>query len=436
MSFHPPRSPAVPQVLTPSRRGILRMAGAGLVLGALPALPLRADEVLDRDVLTARMAEFMRREIAAGSLTGGVLLIEKDGETVLNAAYGHSDAAATRAAQTDDLFRIASMTKPVVSAAIMGFVEEGRIALDAPIATYLPELADLKLAGADGQAVAPARQPLVYDLLRHTGGFTYSMFGAADPALREAYGKAGIEQIQTDMSVDEMLRRLAEIPLAFEPGTRFEYSIGIDLLGFILERVSGQTLDVVLRERILDPLGMGQTGFAVTEADLPRLAQVPGTDPMKPVIEGWMRVEKPRGQGYLSGGGGLVSTAADYMRFCRMVLNDGALDGRRVLSPASLRLMLSDHIAGLGGSTAVFTGPGYGFGLGFAVRRAEGGAFVEGSPGDANWSGVSGTTFTVDRHENLAAILMAAAPSQRNHLRFAFRNITYGALTETGIDNG
>ena len=180
--------PSVPaaRLADPSRRGLLRMAGAGLVLGALPALPLRAEDVLDRDVLSARMAEFMRREIAAGSLTGGVLRIEKDGETVLDAAYGHSDAAATRAAETGDLFRIASMTKPVVSAAIMGFVEEGRITLDAPIATYLPELADLKLAGPDGQVTAPARQPLVYDLLRHTGGFTYSMFGAADPAYRSS----------------------------------------------------------------------------------------------------------------------------------------------------------------------------------------------------------------------------------------------------------
>lgn len=416
----------------PTRRGLLRLAGAGMLVSALPAWALPGAEHLDKDLLAARMAGFMEREIAAGSLTGGVLLVEKAGQTALHAAYGHSDAAGARPAQTGDLFRIASMTKPLVSVAVMRFVEEGRISLEAPIGTYLPELAELTLWVPDGAPVPPRRQPTVHDLLRHTGGFAYSMFGAADPALRKAYAEAGIEQIASDMSAGEMLARLSRIPLAFEPGTRFEYSIGIDLLGFILERVSGQRLDAVLSERILTPLAMTDTGFAVSGSDVERLAQAPDSDPMKPVTEGWMRVDAPRGEGYLSGGGGLVSTAADYLRFCRMVLNEGELDGQRILSPASLRLMLGDHIAGLEGGPDAFTGPGYGFGLGFAVRRAQGGAIVEGSRGDVNWSGLNGTTFTIDPRQKLIAILMAAAPSQRNHLRFAFRNIAYGALTRTG----
>lgn len=415
-----------------SRRGLLQMAGAGLLM---TALPLRAANHPDQDLLSDRMADFIQREIAAGSLTGAVLLIEKDGQTLLHDAYGHTDAARKRTAQTDDLFRIASMTKPITSVAVMALVEEGRIALDAPIASYLPELADLKVLGEDGQPTTPQSQPLVHDLLRHSGGFTYSMFGAASPSLREAYGQAGIEQISDEMSVDEMLRRLGQLPLAFAPGTRFEYSIATDLLGFILERVSGQGLDVMLQERIFAPLGMVQTGFAVAGDDVARLAQAPDGDPLKPVTEGWMRVEAPRGQAYLSGGGGLVSTAADYLQFCRMILNGGELDGQRILSPASLRLMLSDHIAGLQGGPDGFTGPGYGFGLGFAVRRTEGGAFVGGSQGDVNWSGLSGTAFTIDPHEKLIGIFMAAAPSQRNHLRFAFRNITYGALSGQ-VDGG
>lgn len=416
-----------------ARRDMLRLAGAGL---AMTALPFRAfADQMNPDVLTSRMADFMTREIAAGTLMGGVLMIEKDGKTVLHQAYGHSDAAASRPATTDDLFRIASMTKPVTSVAIMTYVEEGLIGLDEPIATYLPELADLKVLGENGQPVAALQQPTVYDLLRHAGGFTYAMFGAADEAIRKQYGEADIEQIRSDMTATEMLTRLAKIPLAFPPNSRFEYSVGIDLLGFILERVSGQPLSQVLQDRIFTPLEMTQTSFAVTGDDVSRLAQVPDADPMKPFTEGWMRVEKPRGEGYLSGGGGLVSTAADYLQFCRMILNEGELNGKRILSPATVRLMTSDHSQRLEGGPDIFTGPGYGFGLGFAVRLGNGEAYVEGSKGDVNWSGFNGTTFTIDPEENLIAIFMAAAPNARNHLRFMFRNVTYGALVGEG-DHG
>lgn len=414
------------------RRDVLRLAGTGL---ALSAMPFRAFAFqISPELLTPRMADFMAREIAAGTLMGGVLLVEKDGKTVLHQAYGHTDAAASRPSTTQDLFRIASMTKPVTSVAIMSFVEEGRIALDEPVATYLPELAGLKVRDEAGQPAPLTQQPTVYDLLRQAGGFTYAMFGAADEAIRSQYGEADLEQIRSDMSSTEMLTRLAKIPLAFPPDRRFEYSIGIDLLGFILERVSGQPLSQVLAERIFTPLGMTQTSFAVTEKDAERLAQVSHGDRMKPFTEGWMRVEKPRGEAYLSGGGGLVSTAQDYLQFCRMILNEGALNGKRVLSPATVRLMTSDHAQRLEGGPEIFTGPGYGFGLGFAVRRANGEAYVEGNRGDVNWSGFNGTTFTIDPEEKLIAIFMAAAPTARNHLRFAFRNVTYGALVGEAAD--
>lgn len=415
------------------RRDLLRLAGAGFALSALP-FPALAFQ-MNPDLLATRMSDFMAREIAAGRLMGGVLLIEKDGQLQLHQAYGHTDAAASRQAGADDLFRIASMTKPVTSAAIMSFVEEGQIALDAPIATYLPELSDLKMLDQNGQLVSAPQQPSVYDLLRHAGGFTYAMFGAADESIRKQYGEADIEQIRSDMTATEMMQRLAKIPLAFAPNTRFEYSVGIDLLGFILERVSGQPLSQVLADRFFTPLGMTQTRFAVEDDEVARLAQVPDADPMKPFTEGWMRVEKPRGEGYLSGGGGLVSTAQDYLQFCRMILNEGQLDGKRILSPATVQLMLSDHAQHLAGGPDAFTGPGYGFGLGFAVRRADGNAYVEGSRGDVNWSGFNGTTFTIDPREKLIAIFMAAAPTARNHLRFTFRNVAYGALVGEGGDD-
>lgn len=405
------------------RRILLAILAAGALAGPAAAL-----DRLDAEKLDARMDGLMQAAIDRGAMTGAVALVEQDGRVAMLRAYGHSDAAGTRPMQTDDLFRIASMTKPVVSAAVMSLVEEGRINLETPIAVYLPELADLKLVGPDGQAVAPRRQPTVHDLLRHTGGFTYSSFGAADPAIRALYKDADVEQVRSDMTAEEMMQRLAAIPLAFEPGTRFEYSVGVDLLGFVAERVSGQPLPTLLEQRIFGPLGMTQTGFAVASPDAARLAEVPAADPMKPFTEGWMRVTADRGKGYVSGGGGLVSTAGDYLRFARMMLNGGALDGRRILSPATVRLMMSDHIVGLDGGPDAFTGPGYGFGLGFAVRRAEGGPIVPGSVGDANWSGLNGTTFTIDPAENLVGILMAAAPTARNDLRFGFRNVIYGAL--------
>lgn len=410
-----------------------RLAGTLLLALVLPA-GASAEDILDANTLQSRMERFMQAEIARGAMTGAVALVAQDDKVALLQAYGNSDAAGSRAMKTDDLFRIASMTKPVVSVAIMTLVEEGRLRLEEPIAAHLPELADLKVAGPDGQMVAPARQPTIHDLLRHTGGFTYSSFGAADPAIRKQYQDADIEQVRSDMTAEEMLTRLAKIPLAFEPGTQFEYSLGVDLLGIILERVTGQPLSQALDERVFRPLGMTSTRFAVTQDDAARLAEVPAADPMKPFTEGWMRVTADRGQGYLSGGGGLVSTADDYLRFSRMILGGGALEDRRILSPASVRLMLSDHIAGLKGGPDAFTGPGYGFGLGFAMRRTEGGAIVPGSVGDANWSGLNGTTFTVDPEQDLVGILMAAAPTARNELRFGFRNVIYGAL-EKGDDD-
>lgn len=410
------------------RNFLPRVGFVTLAAFLMTAPAANAEEHIDARLLDERLDGFFASQISQDSLMGAVVLVEQRGVTVMHNAYGYSDAAAMRPMQTDDLFRLASMTKPIVSTALMTFVEEGSISLQAPVATYLPELADLKIAGPDGQLAEPDRQPTIHDLLRHTGGFTYSPFGAADPKIREQYALAEIEQLRTDVTAEDMLTRLADIPLAFQPGTRFEYSVGTDLLGFVIERVSGQSLSAVLKERIFQPLAMNQTSFSVEDADAPRLAEASENDPMKPFTESWMRVTTDRGEGYISGGGGLVSTAGDYQRFARMMLDGGQLDGQRILSPATVRFMLSDHIAGLETGPDAFTGPGYGFGLGFAVRREVGEAIFPGSVGDANWSGLNGTTFTIDPEQDLVAIFMTAAPTNRNDLRFAFRNILYGAV--------
>lgn len=406
------------------------LAGA-LLMGpvGLSGAPATAEALRFEEKSLARIDTAFNREVAEKRIAGAVSLVALDGKIVQFSAYGFSDAAGKRAMTKDTLFRVASMTKPVVSSLVMMLVEEGLIELSDPVSKYLPELKELKVDGGEAAPANPAREPTIYDLLRHTGGFTYSFAGAASPAIRKQYATADIEQQKTDLSANDMLQRLSQIPLAYQPGTRFEYSVGVDLLGIVIERVTGKDLGTVLSERIFVPLKMKETGFSVQPADEARLAEVATGDPMKPWTEGWMRVKAEQKKGYLSGGGGLVSTAADYLRFCSMILNEGELDGVRLLSPATIRLMLSNHIQGLAGGPDPFTGPGYGFGLGFAVRLADGGSFVPGSQGDVNWSGLNGTTFTIDRRNRLVGILMAAAPSQRNHTRFMFKNLVYGALT-------
>jgi CubicO group peptidase (beta-lactamase class C family) len=204
--------------------------------------------------------------------------------------------------------------------------------------------------------------------------------------------------------------------------------VSIDVLGFVLERVSGKRLDALLDEMIFKPLKMKDTRFQVTADLRDRFADAFDTDPLKAPLWKWIRVDVDRGDAYFNGGGGLVSTAHDYHRFAQMIVNAGQIDGVRLLSPKSVRFMLSDHIAGLHGSPAFSTGPGYGFGLGFAVRLQDGLAVTAGSEGDATWSGFAGTSFLIDPKEKLVAIFMAQGPATRNETRYLFKNVIYGAL--------
>lgn len=385
---------------------------------AASAAPLRLE------ALDAAFADL----VETGVIPGAVLLVAGREGPVHVRAFGLVDPARGTPMREDSLFRLASMTKPILSVAAMILVERGEIALSDPAAKHLPELADLKVLGAGGALAAPARPITVEDLLRHSSGFTYSFAGAADADLRKSYAALDLEQQKADISAEEMLRRLASLPLAFEPGSRFEYGVSTDVLGFLLERVSGRPLDALLNDLVLKPLKMEETGFRVSEADLPRLAQPLASDPLAPWMNRWMRVSAARGEGYLSGGGGLVSTAGDYLRFARMILNRGELEGVRLLAPETVDLMLSDRIAGLAGGPEALTGPGYGFGYGFGVRLADEGGAAPGSRGDANWSGLSGTTFTIDPREGIVGLLMAAAPSPRNETRLLFKRKLHEAL--------
>jgi CubicO group peptidase (beta-lactamase class C family) len=307
--------------------------------------------------------------------------------------------------------------------------------LNDPIANWMPELANLKVEqrreGQPPEDVAPARPILVHDLLRHTAGFIYSN-SAPTPRLKELYEGHNIEASAGPITADEMLRRLGTIPLAHQPGTMFHYSIATDVLGLLVERVLGQPLDRHFRERLLDPLGMRDTAWFVEPSKRSRLAEAPTTDPQTaPMWRAYRILENEAGRSYFRGGAGMVSTAADYMRFSQMLASGGVLDGQRYLSAPVVNFMMSNHILGLGGNPFGSTGPGYGFGLGFGVRLADGMGFSPGSPGDAMWAGAWGTSFTIDRAEGLVGILMAQGPTNRVQTRMLFKNLVYGAMVES-----
>jgi CubicO group peptidase (beta-lactamase class C family) len=312
-----------------------------------------------------------------------------------------------------------------------------------PIATYLPEFKNLSLGveavNAAGHKVlqsiplgkVPAsREPTVQDLLRHTSGITYGIFG--ESLLKTQYLQAEVEHGKH--SNTEFSKRLAALPLAYAPGTIWEYGRSTDVLGALIERVSGQTLGAYLQARIFAPLGMVDTGFSVPAAQHARIVQPFAIDP-----DGQLPVrllDPTKVPVYESGGGGLMSTAADYLRFARMLLAGGTLDGVRILSRKTIALMTSDHLGPdvlrasrvLGTTTGYIPGPGYGFGLGFAVRTTDGEASSPGSVGDYSWGGLAGTYFWNDPKENLIAIWMMQGPQQREYYRSLFKNMVYGAF--------
>lgn len=327
----------------------------------------------------------------------------------------------------DSIFRLASMTKPIVTVAAMMLVERGAMKLNDPIATWLPELKDMKVETPTGD-VAVNRPITAHDLMRHTAGFVY---GGATKSnrIKQMYEEGNIEAREVDITGDEMLKRLGQIPLAHQPGTVWEYSIAVDVLGLLVERVAKKPLDQLLKDLLFEPLGMKDTAFWVPKEKVARIADALDADPMKASLSKSSRIlENPAGKCYFKGGAGLVGTADDYLKFAQMMVNGGEYQGKRYLSRKTVEFMLSDHIVGLGGTTIATTGPGYGFGLGFGVRVHDGVAWVPGSKGDAMWAGIWGTSFWIDPKEQLAGILMSQAPSQRIHTRMLFKNLVYGAM--------
>ena len=327
------------------------------------------------------------------------------------------------------------MTQPIVSVAAMMLVEEGKIFLADPVSKYLPELANLKIgverSDATGknilEVVAATREMTIHDLLRHTAGFTYGFEGKS--LVKDAYKKNRLDG--AELTGADWIEKLSRVPLQSQPGTKWEYSIATDVLGLLLERVSGQSLDVLLAERIFRPLAMKDTAFSVESATLSRVAEPFEIDPVWKIKVMLNDVEKTPAR--FSGGGGAVSTADDYLRFAQMLLNGGELDGVRILSPKTVDYMLADQLSGVraalpSGSAAPGPRPGYGFGLGFAIRTELGEASTLGTPGIADWSGLGGTSFWIDPKEKLAVIWMAQAPGMRTYYRQLIPNMVYGAM--------
>jgi CubicO group peptidase (beta-lactamase class C family) len=373
-----------------------------------------------------RLLAVLQAEIDRGHLPGAVALVARRGKLVLFESLGQQDPAAGSPMTRDAIFRIYSMTKPVVSVAVMMLMEQGKLLLSDPVARYLPEYANQKVAverGGQLELEAVVRPATVQDLLRHTAGLTYEFLGSA--AAQRQYAKLQIGS--RERSNAEFSQTLAALPLMFQPGSVWEYSRATDVLGRLVEVVSGQTLGDYLRQHIFIPLGMVDTGFSVPVADQHRIAEPFAHDPDGGVP---MRVLEPRRAAAMeSGGGGLLSTAMDYARFLQFMRNKGELQGVRLLSSHTVDFMTADHLGAIPVNGDLLP-PGHGFGLGFAVRTAAGITSVPGSVGLYYWGGIAGTTFFVDPAQDLYALLMIQAPNQRDYYRPLFRSLVYAALLD------
>jgi CubicO group peptidase (beta-lactamase class C family) len=380
-----------------------------------------------------RVSTLLKADVEKGTYPGAILLIARHGKIAWFETVGVRDPETKQPMTRDTIFRIYSMTKPITSLATMMLVEDGKLALGDPVSKYIPAFGTVKVAvekrdagGATTVELVPTTRPMtIQDLLRHTAGLTYGFFG--EGAVKKMYADAKISKDYP--SNEEFVERLAKLPLAYQPGTTWDYSHATDVLGRVVEIVAGTSLLRFQKERILDPLGMRDTSFYVTDkAKQPRIAE-PFKNDRSIGLDAELndpRVE----QKWESGGGGLVSTTMDYARFAQMLLNGGTLDGRRIVSPKTVAYMTADHL----GTTIVpgpyyLPGAGFGFGLGFGVRKDAGIANVAGSVGEYNWGGAGGTYYWADPQEDMFVVYMMQAPSKRTYIRPILKNMIYSAVT-------
>ncbi len=386
----------------------------------------------------ARIPRFLQGQVDAGTLPGAATLIWRRGGLAHVSMVGQMDMGHSIPMRRDGIFRLYSMTKPVTAVALLMLMEEGLIALDDPVARFIPEFAELKLQGG----AAPKRAMTVQDLLRHTAGFTYGFHNRT--AIDAAYRRLRIAEFDTEGGLAGMIAQLKTLPLEYTPGDAWIYSVAIDVAGYLVELVSGQSFAAFVREKILSPLKMTDTDFQVATGKRDRFAACYVLKDGKldlfddPQNSPWFAASRLE-----SGGGGLAGTADDYLRFCRMLLNKGELEGVRLLSPKTVKLMTSNNLPGakeiadLSPVADAFNESGYrgiGFGLGVAVTLDPAKAGIPGTPGEFAWGGMASTAFFVDPREDMAVVFMTQAivdTARRVRLRRDLRSLIYGAMTES-----
>lgn len=357
----------------------------------------------------------LQARVDARAIPGAVMCVQRGGETWCDAVGAlRPDGPAMTA---DAIFRIYSMTKPIASVAALMLVEQGRLLLTDPVSKWLPSFANQRVLQADGSLAPVARDATVHDLMRHTAGLSY---GWEPGPIQKAYMEARIGS--RGLTNQQTAEALGPLPLERQPGSAWAYSRATDVLGAVIERVADTALGEFLQRRIFAPLGMNETGFHVPEKDHHRIAGA------FPPGEGEVTLADVRQPAPLeSGGGGLVSTAADYARFGALLLNGGTLDGVRLVGPHTLKWMASDHLGAIPRADDILP-DGYGFGLGVAVRLAQGLAARAGSPGAYGWSGMAGTVFSVDPQLGMFSMVLTQAPAQLGTIADLLPNTLYGAL--------
>ncbi len=389
-----------------------------------------------------RMDDFLdTRYVSPGRLPCVQVQILRKGEQVHQTLLGHADRERGLAVAEDTVFRIYSMTKPITSLAFMMLVEEGLVALDDPVTRFLPEWRDLAVfsAGLGPYMTTPVQRPMqMVDLLRHTAGLTYGFQVRTN--VDAAYRKQKIADPYGPLDMEGFVKALAGLPLEFSPGEAWNYSIATDVLGVLVQRISGMAFETFLKTRIFDPLGMGETGFTVRPDQASRFAAC-----YQPTPTGGLDLQDDpetspylKAPNFVSGGGGLVSTAGDYMKFCRMLLNGGSLNGHTLIAPATLRLMASNHLPGGQDLTMLSrslfseaTNAGVGFGLGFAVTFDPVRAMLTSSPGEYYWGGAASTAFWIDPVKDIAVVFMTQLMGSSTYpIRRELRTLVYSALLD------
>ena len=417
---------------------ILRLLVAAFFLQAIIARAAPLPEASPEDVglssgRLARLTATLTTAIESGELPGAVIMIARDGKLVYSQALGWQDKAANVRMREDAIFRIYSMTKPIVSVAAMTLVERGQLSLDDPVSKYIPAFSDMKVsvepggeAGTAQPVLVDARRPItVQDLLRHTSGLTYQMRGPQTEAKR-LYKQANI--FSQHWMLENFANALAALPLQHQPGTTWEYGHSTDILGRVVEVAAGMPLDRYLQQEVFDPLGMKDSAFRVAPDKQDRIAE-PIPDKYTGKTPTLIDVRNP--VTFFAGGHGLTSTAGDYLRFSQMLLGGGELDGVRVLGPKTVRYIASNHLdETISKGDDFIAGPGYGFGLGFATRLEYGQSNWPASIGEFYWGGYAGTYFWIDPEENLVVSYMSVEPLRRQHYRVLLRNLVYQSIIE------